>query len=123
VIDLVEMMIKDGWDAVKTKTIQEKMMPQPMKIEDLKDWDGNPLDLSRPDVRENDMDEDFPSEPPTFEILDIERLREWAAAGRPVPEGSHNSGSEVQHKHRDIKHPDEDLSRSLHTCIRWATRP
>ena len=40
------MMIKDGWDAVKGLTIKEKMMPTAMKIEDLKDCDGKPLDLS-----------------------------------------------------------------------------
>ncbi len=103
------MMIRDGWDAVKTKTIQEKMMPKPMKIEELTDWDGNPLDLSKPDHRENDIDEEYPSEPPTFDIYDIKQLQEWDANGRPVPEGSHNSGSEVPHKHRDIKHPDDPL--------------
>ena len=68
-------------------------MPKPTQIQELKDWDGNPLDLSKADVRQNDMDEEYPSEPPTFEIPDIAKLQEWDEAGRPVPAGSHNSGS------------------------------
>ena len=109
VVELVEMMIKDGWDAVKGLTIKEKMMPTAMKIEDLKDCDGKPLDLSKGDIRENDLDEDYPSEPPTFEIQTIAQLQEWDKAGRPVPENSHNSGNETSHKHRDLKHPDDPL--------------
>ena len=108
-VELVEMMIKDGWDAVKGLTIKEKMMPTAMKIEDLKDCDGKPLDLSKGDIRENDLDEDYPSEPPTFEIQTIAQLQEWDKAGRPVPENSHNSGNETSHKHRDLKHPDDPL--------------
>lgn len=105
------MMIAEGWDAVKTKVIKEEMMPTAMKIEDLKDWDGHPLDLSKPDFRENDVDEDpeYASDPPTFNILSIAQLQEWNAAGRPVPEGSHNAGSEQFYKKRSIKHPSDPL--------------
>ena len=45
-MDLVEWMIRDGWDATKSLSIKEKSMPKAMKISELKDCDGKPLDLS-----------------------------------------------------------------------------
>ena len=109
VVELVERMISDGWEATKGLSIKEKNMPTAMKISELKDVDGNPLDLSRGDIRENDLDEEYPSDPETFQICTIEQLQAWSADGRQVPENSHNSGSEVQHKHRNLKHPDDPL--------------
>jgi hypothetical protein len=76
---------------------------------DLKDCDGKPLDLSKADVRENDLVEGYASEPPTFAIRTVAQLQQWDRDGRPVPEGSHNAGHEAPHKHRDLKHPDDPL--------------
>ena len=84
-------------------------MPKAMKIKDLKGQDGQPLDLSVPAVRENDQDEDYPSDPPTFAIMSIAQLQEWKAGGMKVPEGSHNAGHEAVHTSRSIIHPDDPL--------------
>lgn len=138
VVTLVEWMIKYGWQKTKTCEvhtcasivtaaelrcglccprrlyIKEKSMPIAMRIEELRDVDGNPLNLDPPkqrfcDFRENDMDPDYPSDPPKFDIMSISSLKQWDSAGRPLSPGSHNSGSEVPHKHRDLKHPDDQL--------------
>lgn len=94
--------------------IKEKMMPTAMRIAELRDVDGNPLNLDPPkqrfcDYRENDMDEDYPSDPPKFDIMTITSLQQWDVANRPLPPGSHNSGCDVPHKHRNLKHPDDPL--------------
>ena len=94
--------------------VKEKMMPTAMRIEELRDWDGNPLTLDHPelqfwDYRENDMDPDYPSDPPKFDIMTIRKLQQWDLGGRELPRGSHNSGSDVPHKHRNLKHPDDPL--------------
>ena len=118
VVGVVDLMIEKGWDAVSQQSIKEAKMPAAMKIAELKDWDGAPLNLSKPgDRRENDMDppdlredeESWASDPPFFTIMSIDELRAWHERGRPVPEGSHNSGSEVMHESRQLKHPDDPL--------------
>lgn len=109
VVDIVEMMIADGWDAIKVLVIQEKCMPRPMRIMDLRDCDGEMLDLSKADRRENDMDPQYPSDPPTFKIRSIEELQAWHALGRPLPQGSHDSGNTEPHKQRKLKYPDDPL--------------
>lgn len=109
VVDLVEMMIVDGWDAIKEKHIQEKSMPKPMRIMDLRDCDGEPLDLSKPDLRKNDMIAGYESDPPTFQIRSIQELQAWHAAGRELPPGSHDAGSMKPHNHRNLKYSDDPL--------------
>jgi hypothetical protein len=94
--------------------IKEKMMPTAMRIDSLRDVDGRPLDLDPPgvpycDFRENDTDEDYPSDPDRFPIMTISELRRWHNAGKKLPTGSHNSGSDVPHKYRNLKHPDDPL--------------
>ena len=112
VVSLVEMMIVEGWDVVKKKSIEEPMIPGPRTIESLKDWDGAPLDLSKSDIRENDTSEafpDYPSDPERFKVMSISELQEWDRQGRPVPENSKNAGSEHIHQYRKLKHPDDPL--------------
>ena len=124
VVDLVEMMIAEGWDAIKTKRIKEKCMPSPLRIMDLRDEDGLLLDLSRPDRRENDTGE-YPSDPPTSKISSIQELQEWHARGRPLPQGSHDSGADGLHKHRMLVHPDDPLglvADKLGRAIAWERR-
>jgi len=109
VIGLVEKMLVEGWPAAKEWVVKEKSMPTGMRVCELKQWGGVPLDLSRPDEHENDTDDEFPSDPPTFRIMSLAELSVWSTNGRPVPEDSHNSGAQEMHKHRHIKHPDDPL--------------
>ena len=74
--ELVEWIIKEGWAKARHFAVKEKMMPTAVRIGELRDCDGNPLDLSRPgDNRENDTDVDYPSDPPRFQLLTVEDLQ------------------------------------------------
>ena len=98
-----------GWDEIVNWEVHEASMPRAMSIGELTQHGGDPLDLSQPDWRENDNDEEYPSDPVTFTIMSLQQLAEWTHNGRPLPAGSHNSGEDEMHTERSITHPDDPL--------------
>jgi len=87
-VSLVERMMAEGWEAAKEWTIKEHCMPRPMQIKELKDQSGNPLDLSVPSIRENDV---FPanpednSQPPQFGPRPPTLCALWVCVYRHLP--------------------------------------